>query len=97
MSGIVRMLAVVVVLLVAAGPTGAAERVVTLDVENAMCSLCGPIVKRVLSRVPGVRQVEVSEEAGRARATVTFDDSRTTVAALVEATANAGYPARIAR
>ncbi len=96
MNGIVRMLAVVVVLL-AAAPAPAAERVVTLDIDNVTCELCAPIVKRVLSRVPGVRQVDVSERDGRATARVTFDDTRTTVAALVEATTNAGYPSRVAR
>jgi mercuric ion binding protein len=93
----VRVLSVAAILLAAAGPAVAAERVVTLDVENATCALCGPIVKRVLSRVPGVRRVDVSEGAGRATATVTFDDSRATVAALIDATTRAGYPSRVAR
>jgi mercuric ion binding protein len=96
MSGILRMLLLAAILL-AAAPAPAAERVVTLDIDNVTCELCAPIVRRVLSRVPGVRQVDVSERDGRATARVTFDDTRTTVTALVEATTNAGYPSRVAR
>jgi mercuric ion binding protein len=94
--GMIRMLTMAAALFVAAGPARAAERVVTLDVDNVTCTLCGPIVKRALGRVPGVRRVDISEEGGRATARVTFDDSRTTVAALIEATTNAGYPSRVA-
>ena len=43
------------------------------------------------TKVEGVIQVEVS--FAEREAVVTYDDARTSVAALVEATANAGYPA----
>jgi len=74
----------------------AAERTVKLDVANATCALCGPIVKRALTRVPGVLDIRVVELEGAAIATVRFDDSRTDVASLIKATTNAGYPARVA-
>lgn len=73
-------------------PASAAERTVTLAVDNMTCELCPPIVKKSLARVHGVAKAEVSPETHRA--VVTFDDDKTTVAALVSATTNAGYPSR---
>ena len=70
----------------------ASERTVTLAVENMTCATCPPIVRKSLARVPGVGHVAVSAESNTA--TVRFDDQRTTVAALIEATTKAGYPSR---
>jgi mercuric ion binding protein len=46
--------------------------------------------------VSGVKTVSVKEASGGtgAVATVTFDDAATTVAALVAATTNAGFPSK---
>jgi mercuric ion binding protein len=76
----------------------AAEKTVSLDVDNATCALCAPIVKRTLARVAGVKSVQVAEANANtgAVATVTFDDAVTTVPALVAATTNAGYPSHLA-
>ena len=63
---------------------------VTLDVPVATCAACPITVKTALNRVEGVRQVDVSFERREAR--VTFEDTQTSVATLIEATANAGYP-----
>lgn len=76
-------------------PANAAEQTVTLKVANATCELCGPIVRRALSNVPGVLAVEVSDATGAVIAKVRFDDSQTNVAALVSATTNAGYPSTL--
>jgi mercuric ion binding protein len=73
------------------GATFAAERTVTLNVANATCELCGPIVKGSLASVSGVLDVQISEADGAAIAKVRFEDSRTDVAALIAATTNAGY------
>ena len=81
--------------LLAAGSAFAAERNVTLDVENVSCITCAPIVKRTLSRVPGVSRVVVTERAGAAVATVTFDDQRVTPEALAVATTNVGFPSQV--
>lgn len=78
-----------------AGSAFAAERTVTLDVENVSCVTCAPIVKRTLSRMPGVSRVVVVERTGAAIAAVTFDDARVTADALTVATTNAGFPSRI--
>lgn len=76
----------------------AAEKTITLNVENATCALCGPIVKSALSRVSGVKAVEVKEASAMSGevATVTFDDAVTNVAALTAATTNAGFPSHLA-
>lgn len=81
--------------LLLAGPAVAAPRTATLEIKNASCVACAPIVKWSLSRVPGVKQVAVVERGGMATATVTFDDEKVTVDALVEATTNAGFPSSI--
>lgn len=75
----------------------AGEQTVVLSVANATCELCGPIVKKTLSRVPGVKSVQLIEanaDAG-AIATVTFDDTTADVGKLIAAATNAGYPAQL--
>jgi periplasmic mercuric ion binding protein len=76
----------------------AAERSVVLDIKNADCVLCPPIVKRSLMRVPGVKTVDMKQADQMAdfMATVTFDDAVATVATLVAAPTNAGYPTKVA-
>jgi mercuric ion binding protein len=75
----------------------AAERTVVLNVDNATCELCAPIVKKTLSRVWGVKGVQVAEATVNtsAVATVMFDDGATDIVTLISAVTNAGYPARI--
>src|SRR5258706_2280510 len=73
------------------------KRTAVLTVEKATCSLCAPVVKRVLSKVPGVQSVKIVEASGDAPAvaTVAYDDAVTTVAKLTSATTNAGYPSHL--
>ncbi len=80
----------IAIALLTAVPVFAAEQTVTLVVENMTCALCGPTVKKALGRVGGVGKVEVSADKGTA--TVTFDDTKATIEALIAATTNAGYP-----
>lgn len=87
--------AVTVSALLIVGGAMAAQRTVTLDVQNVTCATCGPIVKKTLSRLPGVSEVSVVERAGKATAKVTFDDAKVTPDAMVTATTNAGYPAAV--
>jgi mercuric ion binding protein len=68
----------------------AAERTVTLAVQNMYCAACPHIVKSSLQSVPGVKAVSVSYEDKTA--VVTFDDAKTNVKTLTAATTNAGYP-----
>lgn len=83
--------ALLTVALLVSGTAFAAQRVATLEVENMSCVACAPIVKRALSRVSGVSHVAVLERAGLATVSVTFDDAKTTPAALSKATADAGF------
>jgi mercuric ion binding protein len=76
-------------------PALAGEKTVTLNVGNVYCASCVPVVKESLARVEGVTQVEVSRKTNTA--TATFEDTKTSVAALVETTTNAGYPSRLAK
>lgn len=82
-------------MLASALPAVAAERTVTLAIENMDCAACGPIVRQVLMRVDGVKRVAVL--VSRQIATVTFDDERTNIPALVQATTGVGYPSRLAQ
>lgn len=72
--------------------TLAAERTVTLAVENMTCASCPYIVKKTMERVPGVSKVDVS--FANKTAVVTFDDAKTALDAVRDASANAGYPAK---
>jgi mercuric ion binding protein len=68
----------------------AGEQTVTLAVPGMYCAACPITVRASLEAVPGVAKVIVS--LARKTATVTFDDARTSVPALITATTNAGYP-----
>lgn len=84
--------------LFAADAAQAAERTVRLDVSNVSCVTCVPIVRRTISRLPGVEAVAVTVTPGgkgQAVATVTYDDARVTPAAIALASTEAGYPARV--
>jgi mercuric ion binding protein len=70
-----------------------AEKTITLAVDNMYCAACPITVKGSLEAVPGVMKAVVSY-ADKA-AIVTFDDQKTTPAALMAATAYAGYPSVI--
>ncbi|GAB3648181.1 mercury resistance system periplasmic binding protein MerP [Ramlibacter alkalitolerans] len=77
-------------LLAAAGPALAAPRQVTLSVPTMDCDTCPITIRVALMKVPGVSKAVVSY--ARRNAKVTFDDAKTTVAALTKATEEAGYP-----
>jgi len=71
----------------------AAEKTVTLTVNNMYCADCPYIVKKSLESVPGVAKVAVSFKDKTA--TVTYDDSKADLRALTTATTNAGYPSAL--
>ncbi len=73
----------------------AAERTVTLKVDNMTCATCPPTVKKSLQRVQGVTKVEV--DLDKEIAVVVFDDAKADIKALIKATTNAGYPSRLAQ
>lgn len=70
----------------------AAERTVTLQLQNFSCPSCAFIVQRTLTDMPGVAACEVSYRDKLAR--VTYDDEKTSLAALTAATAEMGFPSK---
>ncbi len=78
--------------LLASSSALAAERSVTLAVQNMYCAACPHTVKASLQAVPGVIAAVVSLKDKKA--IVTYDDPRTNVQALTRATTNAGYPSK---
>lgn len=71
----------------------AESKTVTLDVQNMTCELCPLAVKKALEKVPGVRAVRV--DFATKTATVAYDPDQTLPEALIQATANAGYPSTV--
>jgi len=82
--------ALLAAVLLAAGPALAGQRQVTLSVPTMDCDTCPVTIRIALMKVPGVSRAVVSYE--RRNAKVTFDDAKTSVAALTQATEAAGYP-----
>ena len=74
-------------------PAWAATNTVTLSVPGMKCATCPITLKKALNKVEGVEHIEVDLE--KKEALVTFDDAKTTVEALLEATKNAGYPSTV--
>lgn len=70
-----------------------APRSVTLEVPM-WCASCPYIVKRSLEKVAGVLDVAVSYDDQTA--TVRYDDDKATIAALTQATADVGFPSKVA-
>ena len=68
-------------------------KTVTLDIPKMDCPLCPITVKTAIKKVEGVSTVEADLDTKSA--TVSFDDSVTTVQAVIAATTDAGYPAEI--
>ncbi len=85
-----KLLALLGLVSVISAPAWAATQTVQLSVPGMTCAACPITVKRALTKVDGVLKIEVSFE--KREALVTFDDARTNVKALTEATKNAGYP-----
>lgn len=71
----------------------AAQKTVVLSVPSMTCSACPITVKKALEKVSGVEKVKVSYEPKEA--VVTFDDAKTSVDGLTQATKQAGYPSNL--
>jgi mercuric ion binding protein len=87
------LLSVAVALLLLTSPVWAAPKTVTLAVPGMTCETCPITVKMALNKVKGVTKVNVDFD--KREAVVTFDDAKTTVAALTQATKDAGYPSTV--
>lgn len=85
-----QLCAAVSLLIVLATPAWAAPRSVTLSLPGMDCPVCPITVKKALTQVGGVAKAEV--DFAKRQAVVNFDDAQTSVAALIRATTEAGYP-----
>lgn len=75
------------------GTAIAAEKTVTLSVPGMYCAVCPITVKKALEKVPGVIKAQASFE--KKEAVVTYDDTKTGVTQLLDASFEAGYPATV--
>ena len=76
-------------------PLQAATQTVTLAVPSMDCPVCPITVKKALTQVSGVSDAKVDFD--KREAVVSFDDAKTTVQQLTQATKNAGYPSSVKR
>ena len=83
-------LAAFAVAIIASPAVMAADKTITLAVNNMDCAACPSIVKGSLQAVPGVAKVAVSFKDKTA--TVIYDDAKANVNQLTSATTKAGYP-----
>lgn len=74
-------------------PAWAATQTVTLAVPDMNCPACPVTVKKALTKVQGVNKVNVNFE--KREATVAFDDTKTEISKLTQATEQAGYPSSV--
>lgn len=72
--------------------TLADQQIITLKVDGIGCPGCLYSVKRALTRVEGVISARVTPAR---EAVVTFDDAVTNFEALIQATADAGFPSEL--
>lgn len=89
-----KLIAIAALLPLLTTPAWAASQTVTLAVPGMSCPVCPITVKKALSKVGGVTRVDASLE--QRQAVVTFDDVKTNIAALTQATEAAGYPSSVA-
>ncbi len=71
----------------------AAQKTIVLSVPGMNCSACPITVRKALEKVAGVQTVKASLEPPEAM--VTFDDAKTSIDKLTEATKKAGYPSSV--
>ena len=74
-------------------PSLAAEKTVVLSVPGMYCAACPITVRKALEKVSGVEKVKAMFEPKEAM--VTFDDAKTSVEKLMEATKQAGFPSSV--
>ncbi len=88
-----RRLAIVLTMLIPSTVAVAAEKNVTLVVENMTCATCPITVRAAISGVVGVKDVKV--DFAKKIAVVVFDDGLTNSDKFAEASRDAGFPAKV--
>jgi len=71
----------------------AGQKTVVLSVPGMNCPACPITVRKALEKVAGVQNVKATLEPPEA--SVTFDDAKTSIEKLTEATKRAGYPSSV--
>ena len=83
----------IAVLLASPAALAGDPQTVVLDMQKMTCSLCSITIQKALQKVPGVAGAKVDYD--KKTATVKFDPEKANLAALVRATTDAGFPAKI--
>ena len=83
------MLATFILISTVAGAVYAGDKNCTLEVKNLVCPACSYMLKTSLLELSGVKEVSFDG----AMTTVTYDDDKTTVDALIKVADGMGYPA----
>ncbi|HEX4329591.1 MAG TPA: cation transporter [Burkholderiales bacterium] len=94
MRNLVRILAIFIFAglpLITAGAS--TPTTVTLSISNMTCSLCPVTVNKALQKVKGV--ISTKAMLATQTAVVSYDPTLTNPQALIKATTDAGYPAKI--
>ena len=76
-------------------PAAAAQRTATFSVPDMTCALCPITVATAIRHLDGI--VSVSADVSAKTATVVFDDSETSTAAIADASTKAGYAAALVK
>jgi mercuric ion binding protein len=71
----------------------AAERTATFSIPGMTCALCPLTVRTAMGKVAGVKSVDA--DFATKSAVAVFEDTVTSLEAIAEASANAGYPASL--
>ncbi|OWT65576.1 mercury resistance system periplasmic binding protein MerP [Candidimonas nitroreducens] len=87
-----KLFAVTALALTLNAPAWAAVKTVVLSVPGMTCAACPVTVRAALERVNGVKNIAV---VGQTTIKVTYDDAKANVAALTNATKDAGYPSSV--
>lgn len=88
-----RLHAALIIALLPLAALATSPQTAVLDVQNMTCALCPITVKKSLENVPSVAKARIDFE--KKTATIEFDADKTTAAALVNATTQAGYPSTV--
>ncbi|MDX8524873.1 heavy-metal-associated domain-containing protein [Mesorhizobium sp. MSK_1335] len=88
-----RIAIAVFVPLLATAPAVAGQHTATFSVPDMICPLCPATVTTAIKHLDGI--VSVSTDVNAKTATVVFDDSKTSPAAIADASTNAGYAAAL--
>lgn len=84
---------VAIAMFVAAIGAHAENIVVELHLPTMNCAMCPITVKKALEKVDGVLSADVSYKTKRA--VIRFENRKTTVQELIQATTDAGYPSTL--